>query len=233
MTLAILGKRTNPQVAPPAPQKLEKFQARTSFLFSLLASQQLEKLKHRTRLSSYTDVLAAALSVLSGTIQFVVAGGHIYFKSKKSNKLWAYSPYTPPRDYPHFAPSWGVADDNGAKERHSFSFDATMLEQVEAIRAASRFQSLSDVVRAAIAVLNELLSVQEAGDQIIFRDKNGSARPYVLFSDDKAKRGSGDGGKSKKSATVVSFGDAALSKSRPPATAKAATRRTRTTRGSG
>jgi Arc/MetJ-type ribon-helix-helix transcriptional regulator len=155
---------------------------RTSFLFSPLASRQLDELGVRTRLSRDTDLLAAALDILAEMIEIVTAGGHILVKERKSNKVWAYSPYSPPRLYKHFSPVWSDQDDGGNKQRRSFSFDASMLKRVDQIRRASRFQSLSDVVRAAIAVLNELLAVEEARDQIILRDTAGRTRPYSVLS---------------------------------------------------
>ncbi len=229
MTLGILAKRKPQSASRLAPRKLEKSKARTSFYFSPLASEQLDSLKARTRLSSPSDVLDAALSILVQTIEFVRAGGQIFIKAGKDKKVWAYSPYTPPRDYPHFSPSWSVPSDDEVKARHSFTFSEDMLGQVEAIRRFSRFQSLSDVVRAAIAVLNELLSVHEAGDLIIVRDKSGT-RPYTLFSS-----GLGSGRADRRpirSTKIANFEDLKRSKMRPPASpAPAQARASRRKRG--
>jgi Arc/MetJ-type ribon-helix-helix transcriptional regulator len=155
---------------------------RTSFLFSPRASRQLDELRFRTRLNRDSDLLAVALVILAEMISIVAAGGHILIRARKSSKVWAYSPYSPPRGYPHFSPTWSDDSDEGDKERRSFSFDGDMLNRVDQIRRASRFQSLSDVVRAAIAVLNELLSAEEARDKIILRDASGRSRPYSVLA---------------------------------------------------
>jgi hypothetical protein len=158
------------------------FGKRTSFKFSPLASQQLDDLRHRTRMTKDSDVLVAAIDVLKYLIDFVVAGGRIFIKGGGTGQIWSYSPYAPPIDYPHFSPSWSQLDETAPKQRRSFTFKDSMVDSLREIKAASRFQSDSDVVRAAIAVYHELLSISLANDRIIMRDKRGVDRPYNPFA---------------------------------------------------
>jgi hypothetical protein len=161
---------------------LSIFGKRTSFKFPPLAVQQLNELSERARLPKDTDVLLAAIDVLAYLIGFVAAGGRIFLKAHNGNKTWAYSPYAPPADYPHFLPTWSKLDEKAPKERRSFTFSKAMVDRLQTIKAASRFQSDSDVVRAAIAVFHELLCAHLANDRIVLKDRRGSTRYYNPFA---------------------------------------------------
>jgi hypothetical protein len=153
------------------------FGKRTSFKFSPLASRQLDDLKRRSRLPKDSDVLIAAIDVLAYLIEFVNSGGQIFLQAADGRRMWQYTPYAPPVGYPNFA--WSKLDDtDGPKQRRSFAFSGVVLDRVRLIKSASRFQSDSDVVRASIAVLHELLCAIAANDRIILRSKRGVDRPY-------------------------------------------------------
>lgn len=160
---------------------------RTSFKFSPLASRQLDELRHRARLPKDSDVLRAAIDVLAYLIEFVGTGGQIFLQSGDGRRLWPYTPYAPPVDYPHFDLAWSQEDAEGLKERRTFTFTGEMVDRVQAVKIASRFQSDSDVVRASIAVFHELLSAISANDRIILRTKRGVDRPYNPFDGTRSK----------------------------------------------
>ena len=164
------------------------FGKRTSFKFSPLASRQLDDLKRRSRLPKDSDVLIAAVDVLLHLIEFVNSGGQIFLQAADGRRMWPYTPYAPPVDYPNFSAAWSKLDDSGGpKQRRSFAFSDAVLDRVKQIKAASRFQSDSDVVRASIAVLHELLCAVTANDRIILRTKRGVDRPYNPLASSTAK----------------------------------------------
>ena len=157
------------------------FMKRTSFKFSALAARQLDDLKRRCRLDSDTETLKLALDNLAFLVEWVASGGEMFFREINSRRVWRYTPYAPPTGYPHFPADWSEPDEDGGnseKERRTFAFSAEEMQRIAAIKQKSRFRSDSEVVRASIAVLHELLCAEGAGDEIIMKDTRGFERAY-------------------------------------------------------
>jgi hypothetical protein len=154
---------------------------RTTFYFPTEAAARLHSIMSRSHLDNGADAVRASLAAYDELLGVTEARCGIVVRDKK-NREWPFSPHIPFR-YPGLTASKRRASGRSAGAApKNFVFSAKAAAKLDSIRSLSRLQSNADVIKVALQVFDDLISVVFAGDSIVIRDPKGHEQfynPYI------------------------------------------------------
>lgn len=151
---------------------------KTSFHFPSDATETFVSIQHYSRLENGPGIVRVALiahrellEVTSAGYDVIIVGDH--------KKEWSYSPHAP-FDYPGFKRARCLLHRSAPSMRPPgcIFLSAEVAVTAEYLRQQQRLTTMTDVIRRALTIYDELLRVVAAGDRIVLRDSKGKELQY-------------------------------------------------------
>ena len=158
---------------------------RTSFLFPKDAAAELAAIRQQSCVDDDSDAIRLALSVLEALIEIAGSGSKIFIRDG-NGKLWPYSPFRR-FTYDGLARAAQNAPPPPAAEPKNFFFSGEAVERMDLIRERTDLSTHSDVIRFALLTLNQLLTIDSLGDEVVVRDRADRDEIFNVF-DPRARR---------------------------------------------
>jgi hypothetical protein len=157
-------------------------QRRITVNFPPAAAAALAELLALSRLEENSHVIVAAIECYLEVLAVDRGRGQIFVKDRDSlGDPYKYSPDTEFRYTKYQSKRRQLASCTEASAPRNFSFSDDVIKKIEVAQRLSRFPTMADVIRAALASFHELVQVWRDGDEIYIQDLKDNIVPYNPF----------------------------------------------------